>query len=51
MKKEKKTGLVGKPDENYPFYIYCNEKEYKGNGFLFKCCDGCRHNPSTEING
>ena len=26
-------------------FAYCNEKEYKGKGFLFKCCKGCKHNP------
>ena len=28
------------------FTIYCNEKNYKG-GFLFKCGDGCAHNPTV----
>jgi hypothetical protein len=48
MKREQKvikTGLIGVFDEDNDFVIYCNEKEYKGKGFLFKCCIGCKHNP------
>lgn len=46
--KEKKTiknGYIGKLDEENPFFIYCNEKEYTKGKFLFKCCGGCKHNP------
>lgn len=42
-----KNGLMGKLDEDVPFVVYCNEKEYTGRGFFFGCCKGCRHNPIT----
>ena len=45
MNEEIKTGLMGKLDEDNPFIIYCNEKEWDGKGLLFKCCEGCEHNP------
>ena len=28
------------------YNIYCTEKDYKG-GFLFKCGEGCVHNPTV----
>lgn len=37
-----KTGLVGEYKDEV---IYCNEKEYKGKGFLFRCGIGCEHYP------
>lgn len=30
--------------EGEPIVLYCNEKEYTGTGFLFKCGEGCVHN-------
>ena len=42
-----KNGLIGELNEETPYVIYCNEQEYKG-GLLFKCCDGCKHNPIKE---
>ena len=44
MGKILKNGLIGTLSEDTPFVIYCNEKEYNGTGFLFKCCKGCKHN-------
>ena len=35
-----KNGMIG----NYEEIVYCNEKEYTGVGFLFKCGVGCKHN-------
>lgn len=40
-----KTGLIGNLAEKNPIMIYCNEKDKKRGKFLFKCCDGCKHNP------
>lgn len=31
-------------------FVYCNEKEWNGQGFLFKCCEGCIHNPILKSN-
>lgn len=37
-----RTELIG---ELTDVVIYCNEQDYKGKGFLFKCSEGCEHNP------
>jgi len=44
-----KTGLIGKLDEDNPFIVYCNEKDKDRGKFLFRCCEGCKHNlPNNE---
>lgn len=37
-----KNGLIGNINED-DYFVFCNEKEYNGEGFLFKCCKGCKH--------
>ncbi len=41
------NGLMGKLND-VPFVVYCNEKEYRGKGFFFGCCKGCKHNPIND---
>ena len=47
MEEEKeKKGYIGKlADVDIPYFYYCNEKDSNRKGFLFKCCEGCQHNP------
>ena len=55
MKKRIKKVLKKVPIKNryigelQDIFIYCNEKTYTGKGFLFKCCEGCKHNPILKM--
>ena len=43
--KEEELTITGQGMEFAGFVVYCNEKERKPGDFLFKCCEGCKHNP------
>ena len=36
-------GVLDLPEDK-SLFIFCNEREYKGEGFLFKCSENCKHN-------
>ena len=44
-----KNGLIGMLSDETPIMLYCNEKDKKRGKFLFKCGEGCKHNPIKQI--